>query len=167
MSPAAAATIPVVGHEFEPIVTSHAGRLFAIAFSILRDRADAEDAVQEVMVIAWRGWSKTGPHADPRPWLNRICVNHCLSRGSTLRRRRGRTTVLDVSLAAPESAPADPQLAAAHRTLSRQQRAVVLLHYHFGYSLDECAEMMNCRPGTARSHLHRALTTLREAMGHD
>jgi RNA polymerase sigma-70 factor (ECF subfamily) len=167
MSNLSAARITSVDHEFVPIVRSHAGRLFAIAFTILQDRGDAEDAVQEVMLIAWQGWAKTSPYADARPWLNKICVNHCLSRRSVLRLRIGRTAALDLSLAAPEPVAGDTQLSAAYEGLSRRQRAVVLLHYHFGYSLDECAEMMNCRPGTARSHLHRALKALREAMSHD
>jgi RNA polymerase sigma-70 factor (ECF subfamily) len=60
--------------------------------------------------------------------------------------------------------PFDPELARAFDGLTSQQRAVVMLHYFFGYSLDESAEIMGCRPGTARSHLHRALVALREVM---
>jgi DNA-directed RNA polymerase specialized sigma24 family protein len=44
---------------------------------------------------------------------------------------------------------------------------VITLHYHFGYSLDECASLMGCRPGTARSHLGRALAMLRRKLGGD
>lgn len=56
----------------------------------------------------------------------------------------------------------DPELEAAYRKLSLQQRTVVVLHYHLGYTLDECADMMRCSPGTVRSHLSRALSTLRQ-----
>ena len=48
--------------------------------------------------------------------------------------------------------------------LSRRQRAVVVLHYSYGYTLDECSRFMGCRPGTARQHLARALTHLRETL---
>jgi RNA polymerase sigma factor (sigma-70 family) len=53
-------------------------------------------------------------------------------------------------------------LHAAFAVLSRQQRAVIVLHYLYGYTLDECSEYMGCRPGSARQHLARALSRLRE-----
>jgi len=58
-------------------------------------------------------------------------------------------------------------MAVAFRSLSTKQRAVVVLHYHHGYSLDECASLLGCRPGTARSHLARALTTMRKELAYD
>jgi RNA polymerase sigma-70 factor (ECF subfamily) len=61
--------------------------------------------------------------------------------------------------------PVDPALDQACRQLTVQQRAVITLHYHYGYSLDECASLMGCRPGTVRSHLARALATLRRKLG--
>jgi DNA-directed RNA polymerase specialized sigma24 family protein len=81
------------------------------------------------MVRAWKSWAKTGDHADPGPWLTRICVNHCITRSSALRLRRSRSAELDPALRAPAPTVSDPQLAGAYERLSRQQRAVVLLHY--------------------------------------
>jgi RNA polymerase sigma-70 factor (ECF subfamily) len=52
----------------------------------------------------------------------------------------------------------------AFAALSRQQRAVVVLHYLYGYTLDECSQYMGCRPGSARQHLARALSRLRETL---
>jgi RNA polymerase sigma factor (sigma-70 family) len=147
------------------MVRLHSRRLFAIAYAILRDPAEADDAVQEVMFRAWRAWEKTAEHADPGPWLTRICVNWCLSRRASLRIGWGRTATLDATIPAAHAAAEDPQLAAAYARLTRRQRAVVLLHYQLGYSLDECAELMGCRPGTVRSHLGRALATLRAVGG--
>ncbi|MDQ6847008.1 MAG: RNA polymerase sigma factor [Candidatus Dormibacteraeota bacterium] len=149
-------------HVFDTVMSRERQRLYAIAYTILRDREEAADAVQEVMLRAWRSWSRTREHEVPGPWLTRICVNTCLTRGSSIRRRRGRDAQLLADSAKPAPQMSDPSLAEAYEHLSRQQRAVVLLHYHFGYSLDECADLMRCRPGTARSHLHRALVTLRE-----
>ncbi|MDQ6846828.1 MAG: hypothetical protein M3019_04495 [Candidatus Dormibacteraeota bacterium] len=50
----------------------------------------------------------------------------------------------------------------AFRRLSTPQRAVFALHVQYGYTLDECARVMGCRPGTARSHLGRAVAKLRK-----
>ena len=150
---------------FEAVARREARRLFGIAYAILRDPGEAEDVVQDVMVRAWRAWHRTEGFSDPGPWLTRICVNRCLTHRIRLRLRRTRETELDVQTAGGGPDPSDPELARAFDRLSPQQRAVVLLHYFFGYSLDECAELMECRPGTARSHLHRALVALREVMG--
>lgn len=163
---------PLAGQEgldpaFETCLRQESGRLFGIAYTILQDVHEAEDAVQEVSLRAWRAWSRTADHPSPRPWLTRICVNHCLTRRSWMRRRRNRTAELLPSLQAPEREANDPVLAAACARLSRQQRAVVFLHYHYGYQLNECADLMGCGRGSVRTHLHRALTTLREVLEDD
>jgi len=149
---------------FEAVARRESRRLFGIAYTILRDPTEAEDAVQDVMVRAWRAWHRTQGFGDQGPWLTRICVNRCLSHRIRLRLRRGRETELDAQASESGPTPSEPALAAAFDGLSPRQRAVILLHYYSGYSLDECAELMGCRPGTARSHLHRALTALREVM---
>ena len=46
--------------------------------------------------------------------------------------------------------------------LSPLQRAAFVLHFHDGYTLDECGRLLGCRPGTARSHLGRAVAKLRK-----
>ena len=69
-----------------------------------------------------------------------------------------------VAGAAPEEPDLD--LDRCYRRLSRQQRAVVTLHYQYGYTIDECATLIGCQPGTARSHLARALASLRKELEH-
>ena len=64
--------------EFEDAVMAHADGLFAVAYSILRDAGDAEDAVQSAMEKAWTRWdSLREPGARPG-WLRTICVRQCL-----------------------------------------------------------------------------------------
>jgi RNA polymerase sigma factor (sigma-70 family) len=62
--------------------------------------------------------------------------------------------------AAPDERWVDWDAAFGH--LSRQQRAVVILHYRHELTLDEAASLMGCRPGSARRHLSRALIRLRK-----
>jgi RNA polymerase sigma-70 factor (ECF subfamily) len=161
---------------FEAVALSQARRLYGLAFSILGDSAEAEDAVQESLVLAWRSWDRLRDESARSAWLTRICVNHCIRRRGLLSRlpwpSGSRDEVVPQAFEAARwaaHAAADPRVARiseAFDRLSVRQRAVLTLHYHHGYSLDECAALMRCRPGTARSHLARGLASLREELDH-
>jgi RNA polymerase sigma-70 factor, ECF subfamily len=150
----------------ERLVGAQQRRLYHIALAILRDPGEAEDAVQESFLIAWRRWDAVRDEDKRTSWLTTLCVRHCL------RRRRGlrRWTLggADVSIPAAEHARFEGRLLDLDRAqakLSPQQRAALVLSYHHGYSADQCAELMGLSPGTVRSHLARALATLRREMG--
>ena len=139
-------------------------RLTALAYSILRDREQAADAVQDTAEQAWRNWGALRQLERRGAWLATICVRQALRRARLERRQR-----LIPWHQRPEGTGRDPDvkdvdLERALHNLSVRQRAVVGLHYLYGYSLDEVAAVLGCRPGTARSHLSRALTTLRELL---
>jgi RNA polymerase sigma-70 factor (ECF subfamily) len=150
---------------FERAVMPEARRLFGLALTILGDYGEAEEAVQETMFSAWRGWSSLRDRSKQSAWLTRICVNQCIHR------RRGMLQRIlwspdEWSPAAARELPVlDGSLLGfdrAFRHLSPPQRAAFLLHFHHGYTLDECASLLGCRPGTARSHLGRAVGKLRK-----
>jgi RNA polymerase sigma-70 factor (ECF subfamily) len=151
--------------SFERAVLPERPRLYALAISIMRDAAEGEDAVQDTLLSAWRSWDQVRDPAHPGPWLTRICVNHCLHRGRRLSRvvQSG-----DMRLATvPPPIQFEGQLLDFDRAfarLSAKQRAAFALHVHHGYSVDECARLLDCRPGTVRSHLGRAVAALRRAM---
>jgi RNA polymerase sigma factor (sigma-70 family) len=153
--------------DFEQVLLAEGGRLFAIAFAILRDPSEAEDAVQEAAAAAWRGWAGRRDPAHTRAWLTTILVRQAMRRRGPLRRDlalrlgRGERGEVDQHLEA-EGAHVDLHRAYAH--LSRQQRAVVALHYQQGYTLAECAEVLGCSAGAVASHLSRALGRLRKEL---
>ncbi len=71
---------PAVG--FDSVAGEFAGDLYAIAFTILRDRGDAQDAVQTTFELAWREWDGLRDADSVRPWLRRTCVREAVrSRG--------------------------------------------------------------------------------------
>ena len=151
--------------EFAAVVRRETGRLLAIAHSILDDAGAAEDAVQDALLLAWRSWDALRDPARRQAWLVRICVRRCLRlrRTLVLRLRREDDDALERAVALPahlDNGPID--WPTAYRRLSPAQRAVVTLHYHHGYTLDECGEALGRRPGTARRHLARALEKLRQ-----
>lgn len=164
--------------EFEAVFDGHKARLYRVAFSVLRDRSEAEEAVQETMWKAWRAWPTLREPAKAEAWLTRICLNHCFRARRRLARTRPLSSLVSgervfveargsVMAASTTARPADPDLDAAFKLLPPKQRAALLLHYHYGYTVDQCAEAMECREGTVRTHLNRALAKLRQELGDD
>jgi RNA polymerase sigma factor (sigma-70 family) len=155
---------------FEAVVTADVRRLYSLALSILDDAGEAEDAVQETLLKAWRAWDSLSHMDRPAAWLTRVCVNHCISRRRMLRSRGWPLPAL-IDRAGPTSAGGHDaeriDMDRAYRRLSTKQRAAITLNYKHGYSVDECAVFMGCRPGTVRTHLERGLATLRKELKDD
>lgn len=153
---------------FERLVAAEAGRLYRLALAVVDDPGEAEDAVQETLLTAWRHRSSLSALANPSAWLTRVCVRQCLRR-----RRKLRRWILWSSDQWSAAAPQIPDLEGrlidlerAYRRLTRSQRAVVTLHMRDGLTVDACAALLGIRPGTARSHLGRAVKKLRKELTH-
>ena len=142
-------------------------RAFRTATLICGNRADAEEAVQDAFLRAWR--FRDALPADERrdAWLYRVLVNACYSklRKEVPRRERERAR-LDVErapaattespeLGAERTAMADA-LASTLRDLPEGLRVVVVLRYFADLSEREIAIAIRRRPGTVKSRLHDA-----------
>jgi RNA polymerase sigma-70 factor (ECF subfamily) len=153
---------------FEMVLERERGRLFAIAFTILRDPTEAEDVVQDAAAAAWRGWESRTEPAQTSAWLTTICVRKSLRHRSRLFRGLLLDSALREELARADHALHSDgrylDLHRAHGQLSKQQRAVVSLHYQYGYTLADCARLMGCSTGAVSSHLSRALARLRKEL---
>ena len=151
--------------DFDAALVVHTPRLLGIALAILRDSAEAEDAVQETWELAWRSWDSLRDPDARGAWLRRICVRRCLRRQrrlTTLRRAESGVEVETAGAVCDGYRAVEWELSL--RRLSVRQRAVLVLHYQLGYTLDECAAQLGCRPGTVRQHLARALARLRSSI---
>ena len=140
---------------------------YRTAAHVLGDRSEAEDAVQEALVLAWRAWPRLRDLTRFEAWFDRILVNVCYER---LRgRKRAPSEALPPDPAATErdafaSAIARDAIARALHTLTPEQRIVVVLRYWRDLSIDEIAERVRIPSGTVRSRLHYALRTLRSEL---
>ena len=139
-------------------------RLIRLASGFLTDPRDVEDAVQDTLEAAWRSWESVRDEASRRAWLNTICVRSCL-RVRRFRLRHGTVPLLENISSGDE--PHDLDWDRAFARLSVSQRAVIVLHYRHGFTLDECADLMGRHPGTVRQHLARGLAHLRKELDHE
>lgn len=136
------------------------------AAAIVRDRDDAEDAVQEAAARAWRSRSTLHAGSDPAPWLRAIVTRVAID----LARERGRLqrSELDETMPSPHSTErtaveAETMLAIgrAARRLSAAKRRVFMLHDVAGFSPKEIAALDAVPYHTVRTRLQRARTALR------
>ena len=150
--------------DIDAVIERELPRLLALAYSVLHDRDGAYDIVQDTVERALRSWPSIRDRGRISAWLSTVCVRQALRR---LRAQR-RSQLLpwssgDGQVAQVSSGDIDLERA-LHAHLSARQRAIVALHYIYGYTLDESAVALGCRPGTVRSHLNRALRKLREEL---
>lgn len=152
---------------FEALVRAGSGRLYAIAYRMLRDADLANDALQETLV---RIWDDLPTLRDPDrydAWTYRITCRACYR---LAKRERRAPVTMAVEPLAPESSPFESSVAdqdemeRAFRRLSPEHRAVLVLHYYLGLTISEVAEALGIAPGTVGSRLHYATRSLRAAL---
>jgi RNA polymerase sigma-70 factor, ECF subfamily len=193
MSEADTITAAQAGDEaaFERLVAGYRRELYAHCYRMLGSSADAEDALQDALLRAWRALPRFEGRSSLRSWLYRIATNACLR---ALERRTPRVLPIDYgpasdphdSLAAPlvESVWIEPypddqlpveagyeeregvELAfiAALQHLPARQRAVLILRDVLGFSAREVAEALDATPVSIDSALQRAHRTVDQRM---
>lgn len=156
---------------YASLMTMAGDRLLAIAFRILRDLQQAEDAVQVALVSAWRDLPSLRDPDRFEAWLTRLLVRACYAEGRRSRRWSVRMRVLPIE--GPEGP--DPTLSIADRDqldrgfrrLPVDQRAIFILHHYLGWTQPEIAQSLEIPIGTVKSRLFYATQTLRAALEAD
>ena len=164
----------------------HNGSLFRVARAILKDDTDAEDALQDAYLSAFRHIGDFRAESKLSTWLTRIVVNQALAR----RRNRVREQVvvqfgaqrpdehLDEARGAFDEPPDNPEQSATRadiRRLLEQKidalpvafRTVFILREVEGCSVDETAACLEIPAATVRTRLFRARGLLREALARE
>lgn len=156
--------------ELEAWLQEDYARAYRTACLVLRDRDEAQDAVQEAFLRVWRFRSSIPSGEGRRPWLYRVVVNSCLSRARAQISRTGKNTG-DEALsrlpylgAGPDVRAEQSQLAddvlAALADLPEHLRVPLVLRFWAGLSEKEIAIAIERRPGTVKSRLHDARNRL-------
>jgi RNA polymerase sigma factor (sigma-70 family) len=160
---------------YESLLLQHEGVAHRLAYLITRDAADAEDALQEAFVKAFRALGRFRRGAPFRPWLLKIVTNEARTK-SRSHRRHAAIASRASEREPPLSAEASPEatllseelrhrLLAAVDRLPEKLRAVVTCRYLLELSEEETAAVLGIRRGTVKSRLSRALEKLELWLG--
>lgn len=153
---------------FSELVRRHQRRAYVVARSIVINHEDAEDAVQDAFLHAYKAIDRFLPDQAFGAWLHRIVANAALD--VTRRRKVRDADELPETVASPFRDPAEggelrQRLKEALETLPARQRSVIVLHDVEGYKHAEIGRMLEIPEGTARSDLHYARSHLRQILG--
>jgi RNA polymerase sigma-70 factor (ECF subfamily) len=159
---------------YEQLVRAHQQVAFRTAYVVSGGASDAQDAVQEAFVKAYRALGRFREGHVFRPWLLRIVANEAINRRRAARRQA------NLALRAAEGRPAgdavpspevvalaqerQQEVVAAVGKLRPEDRLVIAYRFWFDMSEAEMAEALGCARGTVKSRLSRALGRLREVL---
>jgi len=165
--------------EFESLTLPHLQSVARFALSLTRNRANADDLVQETYLKALRGWNTFRPGSDPRRWLFAICRN------TFLRYRRDRDELVESDDGDLDAMPAvlghvravheglgevfdlmdvQPAIMKAIDELPEPHHTILVLVDLEGCSYEEAASILDVPLGTVRSRLYRARRMIQEAL---
>jgi RNA polymerase sigma-70 factor, ECF subfamily len=152
---------------FEELYRQHSTRLFNLAWRMCGTRADAEDLLQEIFLLAYRKLPEFRGDSTVGTWLYRLAMNRCLDHlKSRQTRANGATAPLD------EDAMRGPRLVSdggikrldlerAIARLPEGARAAFILHDVEGFQHHEVASILGITEGTSKSQVHKARLKLR------
>ena len=168
---------------FESLAQQGYKRVYGLAYNMLGNASDAEDATQEAFLRAWRHLDQYDRIHPFQNWLLAIARNHI----KDYLRRRGARSVLSLdaltdsslrqqfgTIQIPDSSPDPVSMVASKETVEACQgaisklhpcyRSVLTLHDVEGHSYSEIAQILRCPLGTVRSRLHRGRALVRQIL---
>lgn len=154
---------------FLKILETYEKDMYRMAFVYVKRKEDALDVVQEAAYRAYRGIGRLKKEEYFKTWLMRIVINCAKDHG----RKMGREDVMeagDLEAALPkteggvEAVIRRLTLEEMMGSLTAEERTAVVLKYHYGYSFEEMAFILEKPLGTVKTVLYRALKKLRERM---
>jgi len=158
------------------LVDQYAGALYRVAFSVLRNPTDAEDAVQEAFLCVLRHRDTLGEIRDHRVWLIRIVWNIVLDRKRRAKTRPETDDVSELTRVLPATGLSAEQRAAAAQyhahvlkcvdKLPAREREVMILSAFEELSSVEIAAVLGVTESSVRSRLFRARNLMAELLDH-
>ncbi len=161
---------------FTILVQTYQGAIYNLCYRMLGDAGEAEEATQETFLRAHTRFGRYDPERPFKPWLYSIANHYCIDR---LRRRRliwvdiddeplaGHPALREQRIGPEDSVIARERAADVQElleTLSPKDRAAVVMLYWYNLSYQEIAEVTGATVSAVKSRLHRARSTMAEAL---
>lgn len=159
-------------NAFRRLVESHMKQAYNIAYGVLNDHDDAQDAAQESFVRIHHALGSFRGDAQFGTWLYRIVMNVALNHVSRKKKKVEREVRMPEQLALVMAADTPQQVApdmrqhverALHQ-LPTLQRSVVILRHLNGLSTKQVSGILQCSEGTVKTHLYRGLRKMRSLL---
>ena len=153
----------VAEQEFEALVGPLVEPGLRLAYSMLGDRAEAEDATQEAITKAWRNLGRLRDRDQARPWFLAIVANQCRN----VRRTRWFRTVRLPAFFQPNSAATEMDRIDIERALGRLSmgdRQILFMHYYLDLPIEEIALSLGISRAAAKGRIYRACHRLRPGL---
>jgi RNA polymerase sigma-70 factor (ECF subfamily) len=168
-------------HAFAELVELYKDKIFHLAYRMLNNKHEAEDAVQETFLRVYTNLHRYDEHQKFSTWIFRIGTNHCIDR---LRKRKHAAYSLDAEmpdgegndyysmLAGQEHSPekqiilseTQQQIRKAIDSLPEKYKAVVILRYLQDMSLQEISDVLDMPVTTVKTRVHRGREYLRKKL---
>ena len=148
------------------VINRYSDMVYRMAFSLLKNRYDAEDIHQEVFIRYLRKKPEFENRQHERAWFLQVTVNLCRNFWKTAWRQR----VVSLGEEELESGAGDgpeetaDEIVSVVKKLPRKYRAVIHLFYYEELSTEEIARVLNRKPSTVRAQLTRARSKLKELL---
>jgi RNA polymerase sigma-70 factor (ECF subfamily) len=158
-----ASEVVAVAHSFEDFFELEQERLLRLLWMVTGSLQEAEDIVQDAFLRVWERWPKVSSMDSPTGYLHHAAMN--------IFRNRARRARLGLRQAITSDPPVDAfgsvedriSVSSALRSLTRKQRAALMLTDLLGYPADEAGRMLGVRGSTVRSLSSTARAALRDA----
>ena len=134
--------------------------MYRVAWSILRNDDDVQDALQEAALKAWEKRNRLKEKRYFRTWITRILINVCYD----AQRKHRRTVPLDVIPEETYASVPDPELAIALNAVPEKLRLPLVLCYSEGMTYEEAAGALRIPTATLQGRLRRGKEALRKEL---
>ena len=147
---------------FEALIGPLVEPAIRLAYSMLGDRWEAEDATQEAVMKAWRKLGQLRPGMPIRPWFLTIVANQCRN----VRRTHWFRTLRmpDVQQPAGETGADKLDLERAVAHLPARDRQAIFMHFYLDLPVEEVAVVLGISASAARARIYRACHRLRPGL---
>ena len=149
------------------LLDKYSDMVLRIAYTYLKNRADAEDIVQDVFLRIIDKKPSFNDESHEKSWLIRATINMCKNKVNMFW-NKNKCSIDDVQeFAVSDKYNTDTSVFQAVMTLGEKYRVVVYMYYYEGYSTPEIADVIGKNETTIRSLLHRARNKLKDMLKED